>query len=91
VLGLITFALLLTPAFVRVAWFYFTSPKGACRGACFAFHIYVGAAPEPAARAAAAARCAVRRCAAMGALRAQRRARAAACVRASVLSSVARR
>jgi hypothetical protein len=29
VAGLITFALLLMPAFVRVAWFYLTSPKGA--------------------------------------------------------------
>jgi hypothetical protein len=28
VAGLITFALLLMPAFVRVAYFYFTSPKG---------------------------------------------------------------
>ena len=31
VAGLITFALLLLPAFVRVAWFYLTSPKGARR------------------------------------------------------------
>jgi hypothetical protein len=33
VAGLITFALLLMPAFVRVAWFYLTSPKGERRSA----------------------------------------------------------
>jgi hypothetical protein len=90
VLGLITFALLLMPAFVRVAWFYFTSPKGACRAVASLF-IFAWARHRSRCARAAAARGAARRCAATGALRAQRL-RAAACSPAPpVLSSVADR
>ena len=32
--GLVAFAALLTPAFARVGFFYFTSPRGACDAPC---------------------------------------------------------